>query len=81
MKPILAAFALTIAFAPAANAQPAARAAETCSRDVKAVIAGEDEWSAGACQIKDLATGQSTTVALADAPTAIAERLQTSNIS
>jgi histidyl-tRNA synthetase len=40
-----------------------------------AVIAGEDEWASGSCQIKDLATGQSTTVALADAPAAIVERL------
>ena len=31
-----------------------------------AVIAGENEFAAGTCQIKDLATGQSTTVALAE---------------
>jgi hypothetical protein len=42
MKPILAVFALTVAFVPAANAQPTAKTAETCYRDVKAVIAGEE---------------------------------------
>jgi histidyl-tRNA synthetase len=41
-----------------------------------AVVAGENEWSAGTCQIKDLATGQSTTVPLADVPRAIVEQLQ-----
>jgi histidyl-tRNA synthetase len=40
-----------------------------------AVVIGEDEWAAGTCQIKDLANGQSTTVSLADAPHAIAEKL------
>jgi histidyl-tRNA synthetase len=33
-----------------------------------AVIAGEDEWSAGTCQIKDLASGTSRTVPLGDSP-------------
>ena len=41
-----------------------------------AVIAGADEWSAGTCQIKDLSTGQSMTVAVADAPAAIQSQLQ-----
>jgi histidyl-tRNA synthetase len=41
-----------------------------------AVIAGENEWAAGNCQIKDLATGQSTVVALAEAPAAIVRHLQ-----
>ncbi len=40
-----------------------------------AVIAGENEFSAGTCQIKDLATGQSITVALAATPKAIVEQL------
>ncbi len=40
-----------------------------------AVIAGDDEWQAGTCQLKDLATGQSTTIPLADAPAEIAARL------
>jgi histidyl-tRNA synthetase len=42
-----------------------------------AVIAGADEWQAGACQIKDLATAQSVTVPLADVPAAIAKQLGT----
>jgi histidyl-tRNA synthetase len=40
-----------------------------------AIIAGENEWSAGNCQIKDLASGQSNTVALADIPSAIVRQL------
>ncbi len=40
-----------------------------------AVIAGENELAAGTCQIKDLASGRSTTVSLSDAPRTIAERL------
>jgi histidyl-tRNA synthetase len=36
-----------------------------------AVIAGENEFASGSCQIKDLATGQSTTVPLVDAPATI----------
>ena len=40
-----------------------------------AVIAGNDEFTSGTCQIKDLATGQSTTVPLEDAPRAILEQL------
>ncbi|MEX0978792.1 MAG: His/Gly/Thr/Pro-type tRNA ligase C-terminal domain-containing protein, partial [Pirellulales bacterium] len=36
-----------------------------------AIIAGENEWSAGTCQIKDLASGHSTSVPLADAPETI----------
>ena len=39
----------------------------------RAVIAGEREFAAGECQLKDLKTGQSTTIALAnDAATAAA---------
>ncbi|MEX2113630.1 MAG: histidine--tRNA ligase [Pirellulales bacterium] len=41
-----------------------------------ALIVGADEWAAGACQIKDLATGQSASVALADVPSTIADRLR-----
>ena len=41
-----------------------------------AVIAGENEFAAGTCQIKDLATAQSVTVPLADAPRTIVEQLQ-----
>ncbi|MBI3839131.1 MAG: histidine--tRNA ligase [Planctomycetia bacterium] len=41
-----------------------------------AVIAGENEFAASTCQIKDLATAQSTTVPLADVPKAIVEQLQ-----
>ncbi len=41
-----------------------------------AVIAGADEWSSGSCQIKELATGQSTTVPLVDAPATILEWLK-----
>jgi histidyl-tRNA synthetase len=41
-----------------------------------AVIAGGNEWSAGTCQIKNLATGASATVSLADAPAAIVEQLK-----
>ena len=33
-----------------------------------AVIAGEDEWAAGTCQIKDLASATSRTVPLGDSP-------------
>ena len=40
-----------------------------------AIIAGENEWSAGNCQIKDLASGQSSTVALADVPSTIVNQL------
>jgi histidyl-tRNA synthetase len=41
-----------------------------------AVIAGADEWSSGSCQIKELATGQSTTVPLVDAPATVVEWLK-----
>jgi histidyl-tRNA synthetase len=41
-----------------------------------AVIAGPDEWAAATCQIKDLATTQSTTVAIAAAAVAILERFR-----
>ncbi|MGD9721047.1 MAG: histidine--tRNA ligase [Pirellulales bacterium] len=41
-----------------------------------AVIIGPDEWQAGTCQIKDLATGESTQVALAAVPATLAERLR-----
>jgi histidyl-tRNA synthetase len=41
-----------------------------------AIVAGENEWAAGTCQIKDLASGQSTTVALADVPQAIVAQLR-----
>lgn len=44
-----------------------------------AVVAGPDEWTAGDCQIKDLASGQSTTVSLADAPQTIAAQLRLAN--
>ena len=40
-----------------------------------AVVAGENEWTAGTCQIKDLASGKSTTVSLGDAPRTIANLL------
>ncbi len=39
-----------------------------------AVIAGGNEWSAGTCQIKNLASGTSTTVSLTDVPAAIVEQ-------
>jgi len=42
-----------------------------------ALVAGEDELNAGNCQIKDMTTGQSTTVSLAnDAQQLIAELRQ-----
>lgn len=41
-----------------------------------AIIVGGNEWSAGVCQIKDLATGESQSVPLADAPATIAAKLQ-----
>jgi histidyl-tRNA synthetase len=41
-----------------------------------AMIAGPDEWSAGNCQLKDLSSGQSTTVPLAEAPQAIEKHLR-----
>jgi histidyl-tRNA synthetase len=41
-----------------------------------AIIAGANEWAAGTCQIKDLATGLSTSVALADVPSVVAARLR-----
>ena len=41
-----------------------------------AVIAGDDEWAAGDCQIKDLATGQSRTVGLGDGPQGVVATLQ-----
>jgi histidyl-tRNA synthetase len=41
-----------------------------------AVVIGENEWAAGTCQIKDLASGQSTVAALAEAPQALAEQLR-----
>jgi histidyl-tRNA synthetase len=40
-----------------------------------AVVVGPDEWAAGTCQIKDLASGQSTTVPVSDAPATIASTL------
>ncbi len=40
-----------------------------------AIIAGETELADGTCQIKDLATGQSTTVAMAEAPSEVARQL------
>jgi histidyl-tRNA synthetase len=40
-----------------------------------AIVAGESEWAAGTCQIKDLASGQSHTVPLAAAPEQIAALL------
>ena len=42
-----------------------------------AVIVGGDEWAAGTCQIKDLATGASTTVPLAEVPETLAKQLGT----
>ena len=41
-----------------------------------ALIAGDREFAEGKCQIKDLATGSSVTVLLADAPAAIVEQLK-----
>jgi histidyl-tRNA synthetase len=41
-----------------------------------AVVAGEDEWAGGTCQIKDLASGQSASVALADVPRTIVAQLR-----
>jgi histidyl-tRNA synthetase len=41
-----------------------------------AVIAGEDEWAAGVCQIKDLQTGHSVTVPLAEVPAKALELLR-----
>ena len=41
-----------------------------------AVIVGGNEWSAGVCQIKDLATGESQSVPLADAPATISAKLK-----
>jgi histidyl-tRNA synthetase len=41
-----------------------------------AVIAGENEWAASTCQIKDLASGQSSVVSLVDVPGAIAALLR-----
>ena len=41
-----------------------------------AIVVGADEWTAGTCQIKDLGSGQSKTVPLADAPRAIADQLR-----
>ncbi|REK07527.1 MAG: histidine--tRNA ligase [Planctomycetota bacterium] len=43
-----------------------------------AVVAGENEWAQDQCQLKDLASGQSTTVPLDDAPGTIAELLKAS---
>ncbi len=40
-----------------------------------AVIAGENEWASGVCQIKDLASGESVSVPLGEAPAAVAARL------
>jgi histidyl-tRNA synthetase len=41
-----------------------------------AVIAGEDEWAAGTCQVKDLSTASSQTVALGDSPQALIAALR-----
>ena len=41
-----------------------------------AIVAGEHEWAAGTCQIKDLASGQSITVPLADVPQTLADQLR-----
>ena len=41
-----------------------------------AVIAGENEWANSTCQIKDLATGVSTIVPLAETPAAVVEHLR-----
>lgn len=40
-----------------------------------AVIVGADEWANGTCQLKDLASGESFNVSLADAPATIVARL------
>ncbi len=40
-----------------------------------AIVAGENEWAAGTCQIKDLASGQSQTLPIAAVPAAIAALL------
>ena len=42
-----------------------------------AVIVGGDEWAAGTCQIKDLASGTSTTVPLAEVPEELGKILGT----
>jgi histidyl-tRNA synthetase len=41
-----------------------------------AVIAGEREFAAGQCQVKDLSNGESTTVPLADAPSEVIAEVQ-----
>ena len=41
-----------------------------------AVIAGEREFAAGECQVKDLSSGESTTVPLADGATAVIAEIQ-----
>jgi histidyl-tRNA synthetase len=41
-----------------------------------AVIVGADEWAAGMCQLKDLASGETTSVPLTDAPAAIVKKLR-----
>jgi histidyl-tRNA synthetase len=46
-----------------------------------AVIVGGNEWSAGVCQIKDLTTGESHTVPLAEAPATIAAKLHSGQAS
>jgi histidyl-tRNA synthetase len=41
-----------------------------------AVIVGPDEWAAGKCQVKNLATGESTEMSLTEAPAAIAAAMR-----
>jgi len=43
-----------------------------------AVIVGGDEWAAGTCQVKDLTTGTSTTVPLAEVPETLGKWLVSS---
>jgi histidyl-tRNA synthetase len=42
-----------------------------------AVIVGEDEWTAGECQIKDLQTGESIKCAIRDTPHKLSKLLET----
>lgn len=41
-----------------------------------ALVIGEEEWTNGSCQIKDLATGGSQTVAMAEIPAVVRQLLQ-----
>ena len=41
-----------------------------------ALVAGDDEFAAGQCQVKNLATGESTTVSLADGAAAVVAEIR-----